>query len=432
MNSAGAGAVAHYREIFAASAERQSDSASLREAAFARFTELGFPGPREESWKYTPLRRLEARRFVPALREHATQATPSLPEPLAPARLVLINGFMRADLSSNGSLPPGIRISAAGANTADHVRLLRVPCGGGTERFAALNAALCPEPLLIEVDEDVICEGILHIVTATVGDNPVMAHPRIAIRLATGSRLRIILHHFSTDESEHFTNQVLDAEVAENAQLHVYRFQDTGARGFHIERCDATVAAGGCFVLRDAQLGGSLARLDVNVALQGGGAETEITGLFLADGSRHLDTHLQVDHQAMNAHSLQDYRGIAANRGRAVFNSKVIVHPGAQKSVARQSSRNLLLTPGAEIDTKPELEIHADDVQCSHGATTGQLDPAAMFYLRSRGFSTAEARSALTRAFTGAVMSRMDHDGLATLIREALNLRLVNLLESNP
>jgi Fe-S cluster assembly protein SufD len=151
--------------------------------------------------------------------------------------------------------------------------------------------------------------------------------------------------------------------------------------------------------------------------------------VFLADGNRHLDTHVLVDHRAVETTSVQDYRGIAANRGRAVFNGKAVVHPGAQKSNARQSSRNLLLTPGAEIDTKPELEIYADDVQCSHGATTGQLDPNALFYLRSRGLSEPEARSALTRAFAGSVLSQVDVVSLAAHVQYELDRRLVRLLE---
>jgi Fe-S cluster assembly protein SufD len=132
---------------------------------------------------------------------------------------------------------------------------------------------------------------------------------------------------------------------------------------------------------------------------------------------------------AVGTRSLQDYRGIAAGRGRAVFNGKAVVHEGAQQSQARQSSRNLLLTPGAEIDTKPELEIYADDVQCSHGATTGQLDPHALFYLRTRGLTESEARSALTRAFAGSVLSRMDHAGFAELVRVRFDERLIRLLE---
>ena len=138
---------------------------------------------------------------------------------------------------------------------------------------------------------------------------------------------------------------------------------------------------------------------------------------------------MRVDHRAVETTSLQDYRGIAANRGRGVFNSKAVVHPGAQKSNARQSSRNLLLTPGAEIDTKPELEIYADDVQCSHGATTGQLDPDALFYLRSRGLSEPEARSALTRAFAASVLVAVDVAPLATPRARRAGPRLVRLLE---
>jgi Fe-S cluster assembly protein SufD len=181
--------------------------------------------------------------------------------------------------------------------------------------------------------------------------------------------------------------------------------------------------------VRDSQLGGSLSRLDLNVNLAGRAAEAAVTGLFIADGSRHLDTHVHIDHRGVGTRSLQDYRGLAANRGRAVFNGKTVVHEGAQKSNARQSSRNLLLTQGAEIDTKPELEIYADDVQCGHGATTGQLDPAAMFYLRSRGLSEDEARSALTRAFAGAVLSRIDHAPVASLVHDELDGRLMRLLE---
>jgi Fe-S cluster assembly protein SufD len=184
--------------------------------------------------------------------------------------------------------------------------------------------------------------------------------------------------------------------------------------------------------MHDAQLGAGLARLDLNARLAPPQAAAELTGVFLADGSRPHHTHVLVDHLPVGTRSLQDYPGIAAGRRRAVFNGKAVVHPGAQQSQARQSSRNLLLTPGAEIDTKPELEIYADDVQCSHGATTGQLDPAALFYLRSRGLTENEARSALTRAFAGAVLSRMDHAPFAARVHDMFDVRLTNLLEERP
>jgi Fe-S cluster assembly protein SufD len=248
--------------------------------------------------------------------------------------------------------------------------------------------------------------------------------------MAPGSRARLLVDHVDDGAHEHFTNAVLDIELGAGAHLTLYRLQRQGERAFHIERIEARVGENATFVMRDSQLGAGLARLDANVSLEGRAASTEITGVFLADGSRHLDSHIHVGHRAIESTSLQDYRGIAANKGRGVFNGKAIVHEGAQKSNARQVNRNLLLTSGAEIDAKPDLEIYADDVQCGHGTTTGQLDPNALFYLRSRGLSEPEARSALTRAFAGAVLARVDEPVLARYVHDELDRRLVRLLEA--
>jgi Fe-S cluster assembly protein SufD len=426
-----------YREAFAALRPSLRGDAGQRSAAFARFIELGFPGTRDEAWKYTSLRRLESRRFAPATREAALSATLQLPAPLGDHRLVLANGHWREELGLTGALPAGIRITTDGRSpgagaSAQANAALRLPTGGGTEPFAALNAALTADPLRIEVDPGVRWESPLHVVIVATGEPPVASHPRVSVRMGAGSFGRIVLHWLDDGSVERFVNAAVDVELADRAELHVYRLQACGAKTFHIERFDATVAAGARLAVRDSQLGAALARLDLNVALAGRAAEAELTGMFIADGARHLDTHVHVAHRAIETRSLQDYRGVAAGRGRAVFNGKTIVHEGAQKSIARQSSRNLLLTAGAEIDTKPELEIYADDVQCSHGATTGQLDPAAMFYLRSRGLSESEARSALTRAFTGAVLSRIDHVALARLVHVELDDRLGRLLEQTP
>ncbi|MCM2311495.1 MAG: Fe-S cluster assembly protein SufD [Steroidobacteraceae bacterium] len=429
MNAAVAAPVAHYRAAFDALRATAPAADAQRAAAFEHFAALGFPAARDEAWKYTSLRRLEARRF-PA--RDAARDPLALPAPLASHRLALVDGRRRADLSSGG-LPEGLvlrtlaEVHAAGESIA---ALLRTPQGGGTERFAALNAALCPDPLLLEVAEGAHAEP-LEIVVASTAAEPGMSHPRLVIRAARGSTSRLLLRHVG-DDAERLVNSVVDVEVGPDATVHIYRLLDNGPHTFHIERIDATVGQRGTVLVHDAQLGAGLARLDLNARLAAPQAAAELTGLFLADGSRHLDTHVLVDHLSPGTRSLQDYRGVAAGRGRAVFNGKAVVHPGAQQSQARQSSRNLLLTPGAEIDTKPELEIYADDVQCSHGATTGQLDAAALFYLRSRGLSETEARSALTRAFTGAVLSRMDHATFATSVRAALDARLERLLETQP
>lgn len=421
--------VAHYRAAFDAVRAGHAGSAVQRASAFERFAALGFPGARDEAWKYTNLRRLEARRFeLPG----ATEPAVALPAPLAACRIAVVDGRYRADLSA-GALPDGLRLrnlAQACAEGESLGALLRVAQGGGTERFAALNAALCPDVLLLDAAAGAAAAPI-EITVASTAAASAMSHPRIVIRAAAGSSARIVLRH-AGDDTERLVNCMLDVEVASDAALHVYRLLDAGAHAFHIERLEATVAQRGSLFVHDAQLGAGLARLDLHARLAAPQAAAELTGLFLADGVRHLDTHVRVDHLAVGTRSMQDYRGIAAGRGRAVFNGKAIVHPGAQQSQARQTNRNLLLTAGAEIDTKPELEIYADDVQCSHGATTGQLDTAALFYLRSRGLSEIEARSALTRAFAGAVLSRMDHAEFATVVHDVLDARLGRLLEEQP
>ena len=430
MNAAVAEPVAHYRAAFDCASAEHGSAAAQRAAAFERFAALGFPGARDEAWKYTSLRRLESRRF-PARGEAGH--LPALPAALAGHRLAILDGRLRPESSTPGALPDGLRLRSLAEAQADGeslAALLRVPQGGGTERFAALNAALCPDVALLDVAAGTT-PGPLEIVVATAATEPGMSHPRLVIRAAQGSSARIVLRHVG-DDAERLVNSVVDIEIGPDATLHLYRLLDAGSRTFHIERIEATVGQRGTFLMHDAQLGTGLARLDLNARLAAPQAAAELTGLFLADGSRHLDTHVLVDHLAVGTRSLQDYRGIAAGRGRAVFNGKAVVHEGAQQSQARQSSRNLLLTPGAEIDTKPELEIYADDVQCSHGATTGQLDQAALFYLRSRGLSETEARSALTRAFAGAVLSRMDHAAFAGAVRDSLDARLERLLERQP
>jgi Fe-S cluster assembly protein SufD len=418
-------AVVRLREAFERLREGLPGSLARRDAAIARFEELGFPQAREEAWKYTNLRRLESRRFVPATgAPHDLSAVPTV---LGSARLALVNGRP----------VPNAPTRIAGFEVRTHERtdpargdeLLRPLPAGGAERFTELNTALSLAPVLLEMPADATTDDVLEVSLHTTGPDATLASPRLVIRMGPRSRGRLLLDHTDDGRQEHFTNAVVDIELAPGADLTIYRLQRQHDRAFHLERIEARVDEGARLVVRDAQLGASLTRLDVSLVLAGRAASVELSGVFLADGTRHLDTHVSVAHRASDTTSLQDYRGIAANRGRGVFNGKAVVHEGAQGSNARQVSRNLLLTPGAEIDTKPDLEIYADDVQCSHGATTGQLDPAALFYLRSRGLGEAAARSALTRAFASSVLARVDLPEVATLVHDELDRRLLRLLE---
>ncbi len=405
-------------------------TAAQRAAAFARFAGLGFPGAREEDWKYTSLRRLASRDFATLGRDRALSETPPASPSFAPHRAVLVNGYLHEAASALDACPPGLRVRALGrhARDADAATWLRIPKGGGTERFAALNAALCGDALLIEADASVRADTVLQLQIEALGSDVAASHPRVLVRLAPGAALGIVVHYRGDDRAERFVNAVIDVEAGERSELKLYRLQQQGSKSFQIERIEAELARDARLVVRDASLGASLARLDLRARLSGIGASAEFTGLFLADDTRHLDTQPRIEHAATGTTSMQDYRGIAAGRGRGVINSKVVVDEGAMKSHSRQVSRNLLLGPGAEIDTKPELEIRADDVQCSHGATTGQLDPAALFYLRSRGLDEPAARSALTRAFAGAVLSRMDLEPFALAVHAEFNRRLDRLL----
>jgi Fe-S cluster assembly protein SufD len=429
MNAALAeGSLASYGAAFESARAVAGGTEAVRSQAFARFAELGFPAARDEAWKYTSLRRLESRRFQAARRSVDASDRPDVAA-LSPCRVMLVNGTV----VDRSALPSGLRVRTLDEALRDgepQSALLRVATGGGTERFAALNVALCADTVVVDVDERAALEHPLHLVLVSVGAEAHMAHPRVLIRAARGSTARIVLHHTGDDGAERFVNSFVEVEVATEATLRLYRLQAAGTRSVLIERIEATVGARASLLMHDAALDASLSRLDLNVRLAAPGAATELSGLFLADGARHLDAHVRVDHLAPDTTSLVDYRGVAAGRGRGVFNGKAVVHVDAQRSNARQTNRNLLLTPGAEIDSKPELEIYADDVKCSHGSTTGQLDPAALFYLRSRGLGEREARSALTRAFAGAVLSRMDLAPYAAAVHAVLDERLNRLLET--
>lgn len=418
-----------WRAAFEQAPAANAAASERRAAAFARFAGLGFPGTGDEDWKYTSLRRLASREFAPAVREAALAAPPAPGPEFAALRAVLSNGFLNTAASALDACPPGLRLRSLDRSpAAADIDWLRFPPGGGTERFAALNAALCGDALLIEADATVHVDTVLHLQIDALGDEPTASHPRVLLRLAPGAGLRLAVHYRGDARAERFVNALLDIESGARSELHLYRLQQQGDSSFHVERIEAVLAAGARLFVRDASLGASLARLDLRARLAGNGAATEVAGLFLADGSRHLDTHVHVEHATPATESLQDYRGIAAGRGRGVINSRVVVNPFARNSRSRQTTRNLLLTPGAEIDTKPELEIHADDVQCNHGASTGQLDPQALFYLRSRGLDEQAARSVLTRAFAGAVLSRIDLEPYARAVHAEFDARLDRLL----
>jgi Fe-S cluster assembly protein SufD len=251
----------------------------------------------------------------------------------------------------------------------------------------------------------------------------VMSNSRVVVRAGANSRCVVIEHFVGAPAGECFTNAVCEIEVAAGANVEHYRIQQESTRGFHIGHVNVRLQQDGRYASHDLALGASLARVNLSTTLQGPGAHVTLNGLLAPLGTQHLDAHTTIDHAAAHTSSDENYRGIAGERGRGVFNGKVIVRPGAQKTDARQSSRNILLNAGAEIDTKPELEIYADDVKCSHGATTGRLDAAALFYLRSRGLDEVAARTLLIRAFAESIVTSIRPAAVRSHVEQLLGER---------
>ncbi|HKS56123.1 MAG TPA: Fe-S cluster assembly protein SufD [Steroidobacteraceae bacterium] len=383
----------------------------LRRAALERFVAAGFPTQRQEDWKYTNLRRLEQRTFAPAtstavaLGAHEQHWIAN-----SGTRIVLVNGHWMPALSSVGPQLPGMTLLTL-KQWSEHDPAAAAAFIAQTSRaqpsaLEDFNLAFCEDGVVLDLAAGASPDQPIYIVHQwTEGSAQLMSNPRVIVRAAANSRCTVIEHFVGGTAGECFTNAVAEIEVGAGASVQHYRIQQESTRAFHIGHVNVRVQQDGRYASHDFTLGASLARLNLGTILEGPGAHVDLRGLLAPLAGQHLDSHTTIDHAAPHTTSDENYRGIAGERGRGVFNGKVIVRPGAQKTDARQSSRNLLLAAGAEIDTKPELEIYANDVKCSHGATTGQLDAAALFYLRSRGLDETAARTLLIRAFAESIVT---------------------------
>ena len=284
---------------------------------------------------------------------------------------------------------------------------------GSEQGFAAMNTAFADDGAVIEIAADTEAERPIELLfVSTAEEDPVAVHPRVLIRAGERSRATIIEHYVGLDDARNLTNAVTEASLDRGARVAHYRVQRESRKGFHIGSLHVDQAGESRFEQHNVNIGGQLVRTDINAALNDEGAETLYNGLYLANGRQHVDTHTRINHNVPNTTSEEAYRGILDEHARGVFNGRVYVAPHAQKTAAYQSNDNLLLSGKAEIDTKPELEIYADDVVCTHGATVGQLDTRALFYLRSRGVDHETARGLLLYAFAEASIERMELEGL--------------------
>lgn len=415
-----------YRSVFDARARGDNTLTQWRRDALQRFVTQGFPTQRDEDWKYTNLRRLESRHFVPA---ESTLGRVDESQWIAGAgmRIVLLNGHAHAALSTISPQPPGVTLLTL-AQWAEHapgeVASFLVQQASGSSAFESMNHAFGDDGVVIEIGESVRVDQPIYVVHQwSGGASSVMSHPRIFVRAAANSQCTVIEHYIGAVDAEVLTNSVVTLEIGAGARVTHYRLQQESPRSFHIGSVAAHMARDSRYDCQDIALGGSLARTRIVATLQGPGAEANLHGLFIPGSTQHIDTYTLVDHVAPHTRSNEEYRGIADGRGRGVYRGKVIVRKDAQKIDSRQSSRNLLLSPTAEIDTRPELEIYANDVKCSHGATTGQLDANSLFYLRSRGLSESQARTLLIRAFAESILSTIELPSLRAHVEQQLNAR---------
>jgi Fe-S cluster assembly protein SufD len=414
-----------YRAAFDARWPMGDVLVELRRAALERFVAAGFPTQRQEDWKYTNLRRLEARTFAPA-----TSAAVGVGGWIANAgtRIVLVNGHWMPALSTIEAQLPGMTLLTL-KQWFEHEPAAVAAFIAQTSRaqptaLEDLNLAFFEDGVVLDLAAGAKPDQPIYIVHQwSDGSAQVMSNPRVVVRAGANSRCVVIEQFIGANAGECFTNAVCDIELAADASVDHYRIQQESARSFHIGHVNVRQQQNSRYSSHDIALGASLARVNLSVTLQAPGAHVALNGLFAPLGTQHLDAHTTIDHAAPHTTSDENYRGIAGERGRGVFNGKVIVRPAAQKTDARQSSRNLLLTAGAEIDTKPELEIYANDVKCSHGATTGQLDAAALFYLRSRGLDAAAARALLIRAFAESIVTSIGPPAVRSYLEQLLDER---------
>lgn len=422
-----------------------------RQSAFDQFQEVGFPTRRHENWKYTDVSRITKTGFVSADATHNVIQAADLDKLKFNAEnsheLVFINGQFSAEHSDIGSLDDKVIIGSLADALKNTPELIedRFNQFASTDHtgenqtredhiFAALNTALFNDGAFVYVPDNIVIEAPIVIYYVSSDNNVKLAtSPRNLIVLGKNAQANVIESFHGLEGVIGFTNTVTEIETAESAILEHYKVQQENTESFHIGGTHLKQHRNSRVESHSITLGGAIARNDIVTELADEGAEIILNGLYMGNGSQHVDNHTLVNHSKPNTQSEENYRGVLDGRAQGVFNGKVIVHKDAQKISAAQSNANLLLSDHAEIDTKPELEIYADDVKCSHGATIGQIDKNMLFYLRSRGLDEDTARSLLTFAFADDVIRRIKFAPVRERLEVSVGGRLpdADLIQAN-
>jgi Fe-S cluster assembly protein SufD len=390
---------------------------ALRENAFARFCKVGFPTTRDEDWRFTNISAIAETPF--RLSRDEARLSPRDLQPWcmedACCQLVFVNGRFSAELSSPRSLAAGVRVESLARQIAEGSTEIEPHLGAylDTRRdaFSALNTAFAEDGAYIHVRRGTALKTPIHLLfVSTGGSAPVMTHPRNLIVAEEGSQAAIIEDYVSLESGAAFCNTATELVARENAVVSHYLVEREDKRAFNVSTLRIQQGRSANVASHSLLVGGAIVRNNVHPVLAGEGGECLINGLFVGSGRQHLDNYMYVEHAKPHCSSRQFYNGILDGHAHGVFHGRIIVHKDAQKTDAKQTNRNLLLSDDAQIDTKPQLEIYADDVKCTHGATIGQIEEDALFYLRSRGIEEASARKLLLLAFASECLDRMKED----------------------
>ena len=396
---------------------------AIRARAAERFHTLGLPTARMEEWRYTSLTPLSRTEFRLDARTHHDDFKDS-PASLcghAIAELVFVNGsFARQTCSAIGDHPSVRVMPMREAMRSESFRQHFSRYADSEEHaMTALNTALAQDGAFIEIGPGTIIEGFIHLLfLGEATDGPVMSHPRNLIVVGRGSQITVVESYFG--RGTYLTNTVTEIAASEGAVVDHYKLECESAEAYHVGTLQIHQERSSSVTARNVSTGGLLVRNETRVALDGEGASVTLDGLFALSGKQHADHQTVVDHIRPHCDSMQLYKGVLDQSARGIFDGKIIVRPNAQTTNSRQVNHNLLLSETAIIDSKPTLEIHNDDVKCTHGSTIGQLDEEAMFYLQARGIGQEDARNLLVYAFASEIVERMKIEPVREQIRRAL------------
>jgi Fe-S cluster assembly protein SufD len=399
----------------------------LRGRAADRFVELGFPTPRREEWRFTNVKRIAETPYGIARESSAMPVIEPWAIPGA-FRLVLVDGLFTPELSSVDGLPSGVVLTGL-ADALERSPELVEPhlsryVGFDDHAFAALNTALFRDGAFLWLPAGAALERPIQLLFATTGRaEPTANLPRNLI-VAGGSSEATVVETYAGTRGRTLTCPVTEIVLQSNAQIQHHVIHEEGEDSSHVAIRQASLDRDSSLTSHAITIGGGLVRSDVNARLDGEGANVSLNGLYVTDDRQHVDNQLRVHHTAPHCTSQQLYKGILDGSSRAVFNGRIVVDPGAQKTDAEQSNRNLLLSSDALVHSNPQLEILADDVRCTHGSTVGRLDEDALFYLRSRGIDRAAAESLLTYAFASDMVGRIEVESVRERLEEFLFARL--------